>query len=363
MTQLFPQPKPGILNISPYVGGDITPPGMTRRIVLASNENPLGPSPKVIEAIQQHMKSIHCYPSGNATHLKEVLSAKYGLPQKNILTTGGSEEILQLVARAFAGLGDEVIFNEYGFIAYKIMTLAVGATPVLIPQPTLNINVDNILSAVTDKTKIIYLDTPANPLGCYLSKAEVIRLHQSLPSSVILVLDEAYAEFMVDVADYGDCLDLAQHHQNIVISRTFSKLHALANLRVGWGYCPDGIADVLNRIRQPFNVNGFAQTAAINALQDDEWACKVFHHVRYWNRWLTQELSQLGYNVLPSQTNFILVQFDKEGPRSASAVYQYLGQNGIIVRPVDVYGLSNYLRISIGLESEMKELINLMKKI
>lgn len=351
------KPKQNLLRIPPYVGGDITPLGMVRRIALASNENPFGPCQGAIEAVKTNLHRLQCYPSGNATILKQALSDLYDVSQDNLVCGTGSEEIIHLLSRAYVGSGDEIIFNQYGFLVYKIAALSVGATPIPVSQSTLSIDVDAILRAVTEKTRLIFLDNPANPLGCFVPYSEIVRLHQALPPSVILVLDAAYAEYMED-QEYSAGLDLAKQYPNVVMTRTFSKIYGLANLRIGWAYCDRAIVEVLDRIRQPFNVNGLGQVAAVAALQDQAWVKQVYTHTRTWRHKMEKELTKMGIEISPCFTNFVLIKF----PGNAEAAYQFLGQRGIIVRPLKGYGLPDYLRITIGLENEMIEVLELLRE-
>jgi histidinol-phosphate aminotransferase len=351
---MYPQAHTSIYKIVPYVGGAVTPSEMVHRVMLASNENPFGCSPLVKSVLQSMLDCVHIYPSGTAEELKQAIAATHGLKANGIQTGSGSEELLHLLAKAYAGPGDEIISMQYGFMVYRIATLTVGATPIIVPQPDLSIDVEAILARVTSKTKIIFLDTPGNPLGGKLTKAQLRYLLDHLPESILLVVDAAYAEFAED-SDYTCGLEWVEEKPNLVVARTFSKIYGLAGLRVGWFYGPGAVGDVINRIRAPFNVNSLGQRAAIAALQDQEWLQKVKDHTIYMRSWMSQELEQLDLPFVPSFGNFILVNFS-HASLSANEVYLVLGRRGIIVRPMTGYHLENHLRISIGTSEQMEEL-------
>ena len=344
--------------ICPYVGGGVTPPGMVRRIALASNENALGASPVVLSALREAVHSPHLYPSGEAASLKAALADHFGLEPARLACGNGSEEILHLIARAFAGAGDEIIFPQYGFMLYKIAALSVQATPVAFPQPHLQTSVESILAHITPRTKIIFLDHPGNPLGTCLSKGELYRLHSQLPASVILVIDAAYAEYLEDTADYTDGIKLAQTAANIVVTRTFSKIYGLAGLRVGWAYGSSEIVQALNRIRPAFNVNSLAQQAGVLALKDQSWVRHCHDQVQHQRPWLENQIKSLGLIANLSKSSFILVEFPDKNLKNAANAYQFLGKKGIIVRPLTAYNLPHHLRITIGKENDMQELIH-----
>lgn len=352
------RPLASILKISPYVGGDVTPIGMTRRIVLASNENPFGAPPEVSDRLSQLGGQLHRYPSGCASDLKDKISALYQIAASQILCGNGSEEILHLLARAYVSEpGDEIMLPQYGFGVYKIAALSVGAVPVEFPRVDFQLNVAEILSRVTSKTKIIYIDNPGNPIGTYLTASQIDELLNALPKSILLVIDSAYAEYLSDVPDYGDAMSFVDQHENLVVTRTFSKIYGMAGLRLGWCYTNPQVIDVLNRIRAPFNVSVAAQHAGIAALSNTDWVKKTHQHNRLLSEWLKEQLMELRLLTVPCWSNFVLVRFS-----NAHAVYNYLGQRGIIVRSMNFYNLPEYIRISIGLEEEMRELISLLRE-
>lgn len=350
-------PNTYLSKIPTYIGGDVTPKGMMRRIALSSNENPLGPSNKVVEVLTSSLASINCYPSSASINLREALSTCYNLEIDRIFCGNGSEEIIYLLAQAYAHIESEVIFSKYSFALYNIATLRVGARPIIIPQslPDLEFHLDEVLKHITSKTKIIFLDNPGNPVGRYHPKQQLVEFLNKIPSNILVVLDAAYAEF-VNRSDYSSGIELVSDYPNIVVLRTFSKIYALAGLRLGWAYTSKDIVATVNSIRTPFNVNSLAHIAAIQALHDTDHINKTLSYVSYWRGWLEEKMTKLGLKVIPSYTNFILVMFPSSF-RSALSAYKYLGERGIIVRNLDGYNLSNYLRISIGLQEEMEELI------
>ena len=343
-----PQPKPGILDIEAYVGGESKIAGVDRVIKLSSNEGALGPSPKAVAAYRSVGADVHRYPDGSAKRLRSLLAERWGLEADNIVCGKGSDDVLQLLAHAYCGQGDEVLYSKHGFLIYPLAAKSCGATPVTAPETDLTTSVDALLAKVTDKTRIVFVANPNNPTGTYISSDELRRLHAGLPSDVLLVIDAAYAEF-VDANDYEDGSALVRDFSNVVMTRTFSKIFGMGGLRLGWAYCPPAIADVLNRIRGPFNVSSPALAAGEAALMDRDFFDLVRRHNLYWRTWLAEELTGLGLRVVPSATNFLLVRFP-----DAKAADAFLRSRGIIVRRVDSYGLPDYLRITIGREDEVR---------
>lgn len=349
-----PFPRAGILDIAPYQPGESKIAGHDRVIKLASNESPLGASPRARQAIANAIDSIHLYPDSATTALREALAEHHGLEPGRILCSAGSEEMIHMLSRAYAGPGDEILYSQYGFIAYPIAARGAGAAPVQAPEREFTTDVDALLAAVTKRTRVLFLANPNNPTGTHLPESEIRRLHENLPKRVLLVLDEAYAEY-ADAADYASGLDLARRAENIVVSRTFSKIYGLAALRVGWSYCPPAVIDVLNRIRCTFNVTALSQAAALAALGDrDHLAAAQTHNAR-WIKWLAGELDRIGIATSPSLGNFLLAHFkDADQAQAADA---HLRRDGIIVRPVAGYGLKRQLRITVGREGENLALI------
>ena len=342
-----PVPRPGVLSIEAYVPGKSTAPGAGKVHKLSSNETPLGPSPKAIAAFRGLSDELALYPDGAATKLRAAIAAKYGLDPDRIVCGCGSDELLSLVTTAYLGEGDEGVFTEHGFLVYKIAILAAGGTPVVAPETNLTADVNAILKAVTPRTKIVFLANPNNPTGTYLPFDEVKRLHAGLPPHVLLVLDAAYAEY-VRRNDYAAGLELVAGSENVVMTRTFSKIHGLANLRLGWMVAPAHVADAVNRIRGPFNVNGAAIAAGIAAIEDDAHVAAAVAHNDEWLAWLTREIGALGLKVTPSVGNFLLVHFPRESGRAARDGDAFLTQRGLILRSVAAYGLPDALRLTVG---------------
>jgi len=349
-----PVPRPGILDIAPYVGGEAQAEGVTRLIRLASNEGALGPSPRAAAAYRALAGELHRYPDGGSTALVEALGRRTGFEPGQIVCGAGSDELISLITRAYAGPGDEVLFPAHGFLMYAITARTVGATPVGAPETNLTADVDALLAAVTPRTRILFLANPNNPTGSTLPASEVRRLHAGLPDTVLLVIDAAYAEF-VSASDYSDGSELVLASENVVMLRTFSKIHALAALRLGWALCSPAVAGVLHRVRGPFNVNAAAQAAALAALDDEAFVEAARTHNDEVRGWFAAELSALGLTVHPSAGNFVLVDFSPWG--EAEAVRLFLKARGILVRQMGVYKLGHCLRITIGLREEMEEVV------
>ena len=345
-----PQPKIGILDIAPYVGGESHVEGVVRVIKLASNETPLGPSPKAISAYKKLAGDLHRYPDGGAEALRQAIADQWQLDRDRLVCSDGSDEMISLLTRAYAGPGDEVLFSRHGFLMYSIATRAAGATAVKAPETGLKADVDALLERVSDRTRILFLANPNNPTGTYLPHGELARLHAGLPGDVILVIDAAYAEY-VDVEDYTAGADLVEAHENVLMLRTFSKIYGLAALRLGWAYGPRHVIDVLHRVRGPFNVNQAAQVAGIAAVGDTAHLAKAKAHNDRWRPWLGKKLSELGLELTPSVGNFVLARFPG-GPEMATAAADHLRKAGILVRGMVPYELPDCLRITIGLEDE-----------
>lgn len=348
---MAPTPRPGILDIAAYVPGSHDVPGVQVRAVLSANENPLGASPRAIAAYTKAASHIHRYPEGGSTVLRTALAKHYGLDKNRIVCGSGSDELLSLLVHAYAGPGDEVLYSQYGFLMYPIAAKANGATPVKAPERDFRADVDAMLKLANAKTRIVFLANPNNPTGSVLTKDEVTRLADGLPRSTLLVIDAAYAEY-VQRNDYSPGIELVDTRDNVVMTRTFSKIHGLAGLRVGWAYCPAGVADVLNRMRSPFNVNAAAQDAAVAALEDVAFTDQARTHNDIWRVWLAEQLAKAGLVVLPSVANFVLVRFPAD--RNADRANDFLGRRGIIPRKMAAYGLPDSLRITVGTEAETR---------
>lgn len=347
----MPAPKRGIMEIEAYVPGASSVPGGREPVKLSSNENPLGPSAAAVEAFKAAAGTLSRYPDGSASGLRHAIARVHGLNPDRIVCGAGSDELLNLLAHAYLEPGDETIFTEHGFLVYRIVTLGCGAKPVVAPEKDLRTDVDAILARVTPRTKIVFIANPNNPTGTYLPFDEVRRLRQGLPDHVLLVLDAAYSEY-VRRNDYEAGIELVATTGNTVMTRTFSKIHGLAALRLGWAYCPAAVADVLNRIRGPFNVSTPAIAAGIAALEDRGHVEKSVAHNEKWLAWMTAELEKLGLRVTPSVANFLLVHFPNEIGRNADAADAFLQSRAIIVRKMGSYGLPGALRVTIGTEAE-----------
>jgi histidinol-phosphate aminotransferase len=344
------KPKPGVLDIAPYIGGRAHAPGVPPPIYkLSSNESALGPSPKAIEAYEEASRALEMYPEGSAKILREAIGEVHGLNPEHIVCGNGSDELLTLLAHAYLHPGDEVLFTEHGFLVYRIAALANSATPVVVPEKNLRADVDAMLAHVTLKTKMVYIANPNNPTGSYLSGEELRRLHAGLPPTALLVIDAAYAEY-VRRNDYDSGIEMVSQFHNVVMTRTFSKIYGLAGLRVGWVSCPAHVADVLNRIRGPFNVNIPAQRAAAAALLDRKHVEEAVAHNDKWKSWLTEHIRKTGLRVDDSVGNFILIHFPAKPPHTAKEADEFLVSRGLILRGVGNYGLPNCLRLTIAAE-------------
>jgi histidinol-phosphate aminotransferase len=350
-------PRPGILDIAPYVGGESSVPGLNRVVKLASNESALGPSPKAIAALRDAAASLHRYPDGGCVALRRALGERFELDPNRIVCGAGSDELLGLLARGYVGPGETTLYTEHGFLIYPIATRAVGAMPVAVPERDLRTDVDALLAAVTSSTRIVFLANPNNPTGTYLSADEMLRLRKELPQSVLLVIDAAYAEY-VDGDDYSAGFELVDAFGSVVVTRTFSKVYGLAGTRLGWAYCPEAVADVLNRLRMPFNVAAPAQAAGIAALADLAFLEEAQRHNRHWRAWSRDAIAGLGLEVPQSHGNFLLIRFPSQPGRNAEAADAYLKSRGYIARRVASYGLPDRLRVSIGLEAEMRGFVS-----
>jgi histidinol-phosphate aminotransferase len=348
-----PQPRPGVLDIAPYVPGKSSAPGVAKVFKLSSNETPLGPSAKTVEAYQAVGTHLEDYPDGSASELREAIGSVFGLDPARIVCGAGSDDLLNLLARAFLADGDEAIHTTHGFLVYPIATLGTGAKPVVAAEKNFTADVDAILAAVTPKTKIVFLANPNNPTGTYVPFDEVRRLHRSLPANVLLVLDAAYAEY-VRRNDYEAGIELVATSENVVMCRTFSKIYGLASVRLGWMYGPANVIDAVNRIRGPFNVSAPAIAAGIAAVKDTAHVARAADHNAKWLPWLTDEIGKLGLKVTPSVGNFILIHFPETKGKTAKDADAFLTKRGLILRAVGAYRLPNALRMTVGSEEANK---------
>jgi histidinol-phosphate aminotransferase len=349
MTATRPQPRPGVLAIDAYVPGKSSAPGVAKIYKLSSNETPLGPSPNAIAAYGAVGRHLEDYPDGSASDLREAIGRAFGLDPARIVCGAGSDDLLNLIARAYLADGDEAIHTTHGFLVYPIATLGTGAKPVEAPETDYTADVDAILARVTPKTKVVFLANPNNPTGTYLPFDEVKRLHKGLPPNVLFVLDAAYAEY-VRRNDYEAGLELVATSDNVVMTRTFSKIHGLAALRLGWMVGPAHVIDAINRIRGPFNVNSAAIAAGVAAIEDTAHQERSREHNSKWLTWLTEEIGKLGLKVTPSVANFLLIHFPQDKGRTAADANASLMKRGLILRQVGAYKLPNALRMSVGTE-------------
>jgi histidinol-phosphate aminotransferase len=352
-----PQPQPGILKIAPYVPGKSkAAPGVTA-VKLSANESPLGTSPAALAALAEAALRPDIYPEGTSRVLREALGEVHGLDPERIVCGNGSDDILHLLAQVYLGVGDNAVMSRHGFNVYPIITMGASADIIMAPERDYRADVDAMLAAVTENTRVVFLANPNNPTGTYLPAAEVERLHAGLRPDILFVLDSAYAEY-VTADDYEVGISLVNANDNAVMVRTFSKM-GLADARIGWMYAPEHVVDAINRIRGPFNVNRMAQVSGAAAARDAEFNARLRDYNATWRDWLTRALGGNAIRVVPSQANFILALF--EDAATAAAAFQALFAEGLIVREIGVYGIDNGLRISIGPEDAMRRLVEVLK--
>lgn len=352
-----PLPKPGILDIHAYVPGKSKADGVEAPVKLSSNENILGSSPAARAAFVAAAESLHLYPDSRASELRAAVAAHFNLEPERLVFGDGTDEVLHLLNQVFLEPDDNIVMGQYGFSAYSIGARACQAEVRHAPEPGYNVSVEEMLAQVDARTRLLFITQPGNPTGTFMTGEALRALHAGLPPHVLLVLDGAYAEFATDPR-YDDGLDMARGADNVVVTRTFSKLHGLAALRIGWAYCPAQVADAVDRIRAPFNTSIAAQQAAVASLADTEFQERSRQHVATWRPWLTQQLGGLGLDVVASQANFVLVGFPTTPGRTAREAEVYLAQRGLLVRGVGNYGLPDHLRITIGLEEHNRAVID-----
>jgi histidinol-phosphate aminotransferase len=347
MTQ--PRPRPPIMSVAPYIGGEAKIEGINRVIKLSSNEGAFGAPPAAIAAAAQAAGEMFRYPDGACTELRQAIGARFGLDPARIVCGSGSDNLISLLISSYAGPDTEIMMTAHGFAMYDIFGIAAGSRVVKVPERSLTADVDAMLAAVTPATRIVCLANPNNPTGSVLPAAEVARLRAGLPPDVLLIVDAAYAEY-VERADYEPGAALVDAGDNTVMTRTFSKIFGLGGIRLGWCYAPPAVVDVLNRVREPFNVNALAQAAGIAALADPQWVEKGRAHNLAQRARLTAALEAIGIRVWPSEGNFVLADF-AEAERAAAADAA-LRRRGMIVRAMRGYGLPQCLRITIGTAEE-----------
>ena len=347
-----PIPKAGILHIAPYVPGRSKAEGIERPLKLSANENPFGCSPAARAAFLAAASDIHLYPDSRTSRLRAAIAEKFDLEPERLVFGAGSDEIFAMAAQVYLGEGDNAVQPQYGFAAWAIAVRAAGAAVKSAPEPDFVVNVDNVLAAVDERTRIVFIANPANPTGTWLPFSEIKRLHAGLPERVLLVLDGAYAECAFGIEGYSDGLHWSRDKENVLVTRTFSKAYGLASLRVGWAYGPTHIMDALDRIRLPFSISRAGEAAAVASLSDDAFVAESVRAMAEGRQQLEAACRDLGVRTLPSAANFVTARFD-----NASAIDQALASRGILVRHLANYGMPDWLRISVGLPAETARVI------
>ncbi len=353
-----PQPYIPDIGISVVKKAGVSTP--RKLIDLSLNESSFGMSPKAQAAAQNRCERLFRYPDPASTELRRAIGSTYGLDPDQIICGNGSEELLDIIARLYARPGDEILFSEFSFMQFPIVAMRVGATAVTAPEKDLTTLVDMLLERVTDKTRVVFLANPNNPSGTYIPAREVQRLRDNLPSSVVFVIDSAYAEYVVE-DDYTDGAELIDGRDNVIMTRTFSKAFGLAALRVGWAYASPSMIGVMNRMRGIGNVNAIAQDGAVAALGDLDFVARVRDRTAEERSWMSGQLSSLGLSAVPSQANFVMAKFPSDTNHRAAAALNHLAERGVIVRGVEDYGLEDYLRITIGLREENEAVVEGLK--
>ena len=363
--------SPGVKGLKPYQPGKPIDElqrelGINEVVKLASNENPLGPSPRAMEAIQNQLIETARYPDGNGFVLKSALADHLGVTKAQITLGNGSNDVLELIARAFAGSNDEIIFSQYAFAIYPIVTQAINAKAVKVPAKNWGHDLDAMSVAVNGATKVIFIANPNNPTGTWLTEKQLLGFLQKVPRKVLVVMDEAYFEYASDarmgVADYPNAIKLLPRFPNLIVTRTFSKAYGLAGLRVGYSVSHEDIADLLNRVRQPFNVNHLGMVAAAAALDDGEYLQRSLQMNCEGLKQLQDGFNALGLEYIPSCGNFLSVEVGEKDGDSAANIYEALLREGVIVRPVANYNMPNHLRVSVGLASENERFLKALTK-
>ncbi|MCB1366145.1 MAG: histidinol-phosphate transaminase [Rhodobacteraceae bacterium] len=349
------EPKPGILDIHLYVGGDAGLQGFDKVLKLSSNESPIGPSAKAIAAYQAVAGQLQLYPSSDHAGLRKAIAKVHGVDADRVICGDGSDEVLAWLGHAYAGPGDEVLYTEHGFLMYEISARAAGATPVKVPETDRLVDVDKLLAACNERTRLVFIANPGNPTGTMLDASEVARLADNLPRQTLLVLDGAYAEF---VPGFDGGISIVEARQNVVMTRTFSKIYGLGGLRVGWGYGPKPVIDVLNRLRGPFNVTAAGLAAAEAAVLDIAHTDFCRAENAKWRDWLQGELASIGIPSDPSSANFFLARF--RDADQAVAADASLRARGVIVRRVAGYGFPEALRITVGTEEACRKVAGVL---
>ena len=355
--------REGVENLVPYPPGKPIEElerelGITGSIKLASNENPLGPSPLATQAITDRLGALHRYPDGSGFYLKSKLSKKYSIPPDQIILGNGSNELIELVIRTFLSTGEHVIQAFPTFLVYEKIVKGAGAQMISVPLSNFKIDLDEVSKAITSKTKMVFINNPNNPTGSALSEEQTACFLEDIPEDIVVILDEAYIEFVSDPA-VANGLKLLEKRPLLVVLRTFSKLYGLAGLRIGYGFGSREVIDYMNRVRQPFNANTLAQAAANAALDDMAFVSQTLKLVREGLDYLYNGIQEMGLKYIPTQTNFFLIKV----PLGGQKTYEYMLREGVIVRSMDSYGLPEYIRINVGLPEENERFIKTLKKI
>ena len=354
-------PRPKKINAEKYVAGLSLFKQKAAKIKLSANESALGPSPKAIKEFNKVSKNLKRYPDSEGTFLKSVLASKFKLDPRRIILGSGSDQIFELICKSFINKNDEVIVPEFSFIIYRIYSKIYGAKVKYAKEKNFRISIDNILSKVTKKTKIVFLANPNNPTGTIISKKKLLELRKKLRSNILLVVDDAYFEYVKD-KNYLPGMKLFCNSSNVIVTRTFSKIYGLAGLRVGWGYGPKNLIYALNKVKPPFNINRAALFAAVESIKDVKWLNKEIKHVNRWAKIFYKTFENLRIETNSSNANFLLTDFNKIGG-NAKKIFFKLAKKGVLVRKMDVYKIKNSLRITIGNNSENKKFINILRKI
>jgi histidinol-phosphate aminotransferase len=338
-------------SISPYKQGKSEIADCPDPIKLSSNESSFGPSPDTIAAFKSVADNLHRYPDGSQIQLRQTLADVHNLDVKKIVCGNGSEELIGLIVRSYISPGDEMLLSENHFIMCPIYGRAQGADVIFAPEKDYKIDVDALLERVSEKTRMIIVANPNNPTGTYISESEIRRLHAGLPENVLLLVDDAYAEY-VTTDDYKTSLDMVDQYDNVVVTRTFSKIYGLAGLRIGWAYCPQSVLENIQRIRTPFNANSAAMAAAAAAVKDIEYVAMVREHTARWQKIIAERVTAMGINILASVTNFYLLDFGELPGKSGAGAAEFLESRGIIPRPTGSNSNTGYVRITVGLDHE-----------
>lgn len=349
---MIPVAHEQVLSLKPYVGGTSKIDGVAKVVKLSSNEGAFGMNPAVVRACRDKADLLFRYPDGASVELRNAIAKKHQLDCQKIVCGNGSDELIGLLCHAYLKENDEIIVTQFAFLMYGLYATTCGAKVVRVPEKNFKVDVQAVLKAITDKTRIVFIANPGNPTGTYLNRDELDQLCRGIPKNVLLVLDSAYAEF-VTADDYNAGEEFVDKYDNVVMLRTFSKIYALGGVRLGWSYSSVEIADVLNRIRGPFNVNAMAQIAGVAALEDEIFVEKCRTHNQKWREKLAETLPKIGIDFIPTQANFILMLFPKEEGKTAEDANKTLLKNGIIVRAMNAYGLPDCLRVTIGTDEDM----------